>query len=89
MMSEFFHFQHILNRLFDNCIKLYWLDQFFLKYEGCGEGGGEGEGQIDPIHPRKNCSQKSSLIRVKDTRLKAFDVFKSKQKTDEVMFFYM
>ena len=24
MMSLFFHFQHTLNRLFSNCIKLYW-----------------------------------------------------------------
>ena len=24
MMSEFFHFQHTLNRLFNSCIKSYW-----------------------------------------------------------------
>ena len=24
MMSAFFHFQHTLNRLFNNCIKFYW-----------------------------------------------------------------
>ena len=24
MMSAFFHFQHTLDRLFNNCIKLYW-----------------------------------------------------------------
>ena len=24
MMSAFFHFQHTLNRLFKNCMKLYW-----------------------------------------------------------------
>ena len=24
IMSAFFHFQHTLNRLFNNCIKLYW-----------------------------------------------------------------
>ena len=40
MMSVFFHFQYALNRLSNNCIKLYWVilisDKFFLKYEGGG-----------------------------------------------------
>ena len=34
MMSAFFHLQHTLNRLFNDCIKLLILDKFFLKYEG-------------------------------------------------------
>ena len=36
MMSAFFHFQHNLNRLFNNCVELLILDKFFLKYEGQG-----------------------------------------------------
>ena len=54
-----------------------------------GAGGGRGRVKLTPSTPGKTALKKSSLIRVKDTRLKAFDVFKSKQKTDEVMFFYM
>ena len=37
MMSAFFYLQPTENRLFNNCVKLYWfmliLDKFFLKYD--------------------------------------------------------
>ena len=49
MMPAFFHFQHTLNRLFNNYIKT--LDKFFLKYDGVGS-------QIGPT-PRKNYPQKA------------------------------
>ena len=52
-------------------------------------GWGGGGVKLTPSTPGKTALKKSSLIRVKDTRLKAFDLFKSKQKTDEVMLFYM
>ena len=44
MMSTFFHFQFILNRLFNNCIVILILDKFFLKYEGGS--------QNDPPHEK-------------------------------------
>ena len=46
------HFQHNLNRLFKNCIKILILDKFFLKYEGGRE--------LDPPEEKLN------LIRVKN-----------------------
>ena len=72
MMSAFFHFQHTLNRLFNNCIKIDCLtiviDCLNRLFNNCIEvilildkfllkyGGGKG-GQIDP--PRKNYPQKA------------------------------
>ena len=49
MMPAFFHFQHNLNRLFNNYIKT--LDKFFLKYDGVGSQIGHT--------PRKNYPQKA------------------------------
>ena len=49
MMSAFFHFQHTLNRLFNNCIKSYWY-LFFLKY------------QIDPSPQEKLPSKSLPLL---------------------------
>ena len=58
IMSAFFHFQHTLNRCFNNWIKLYWYyisSSWNIKgYEGI---------QIDP-HSGKTTLKRSSLIRV-------------------------
>ena len=53
MISAFFHFQHTLNKLLSNCIKL--LDRFFLKYKG---------GSNYPPFPEETTIEKPSLIRV-------------------------
>ena len=60
MMSAFFQFQHTLNRLFNNYIKLY--DKFFMKYEGGL--------QIDPPPPpqEKATLKKPRLIKAKGLR---------------------
>ena len=57
MMSAFFHFQHTLNRLFNNL-----LDKFFWKYEGGGEMG-KGVGcQIDSPTRKKLTSKSPALL---------------------------
>ena len=58
MMSAFFQFQHTLNRLFNNYIKLY--DKFFLKYEGGSK--------LTPLLPlkKKLPSKSPDLLRLKD-----------------------
>ena len=61
MMPAFFHFQHTLNRLFNNCIVILILDKLFLKYEG-GEGGGV---KLTKPSPGKTTFKKPSFIRVK------------------------
>ena len=43
MRLSFFHFQHTLNRLFNNCMKLYIAIRKVLLETRNGEGG-----QIDP-----------------------------------------
>ena len=54
MSAFFFHFQHTLNRLFNNCITLHlYYNSSSLNMKG--EGGGA---QIDPS-PQKNLSSKS------------------------------
>ena len=57
MVSAFFHFQHTLNRLFNNCLKLYWC---YISSSWNMKGG-----QIDRP-PEKTTLRKPSLIRVKD-----------------------
>ena len=54
MSAFFFHFQHTLNRLFNNCITLHlYYNSSSLNMKG--EGGGA---QIDPS-PRKTYPQKA------------------------------
>ena len=69
MMSAFSHFWHTLNRLFNNCIKLYWnwISYFFLLeiLRGCGGRGGQFETHRPPPSPEKTTLKKPSLIRVK------------------------
>ena len=58
MMSAFFHYQHTVNRLFDNYIKLYWyLDKFFIEYE-------ELFLQINHPPPLKKLPSKTALRRI-------------------------
>ena len=58
MMLEFFQFQYTSNRLFCNCIKLYWyLDEFFLKY-----GGGV---KLTPLPEKKLPSKSPALLRLR------------------------
>ena len=58
MISAFFHFQHTLNRLFNNCIKLYWYSSSY-SWNMKGRGG--------YIPPEKTSLKKPSLFRVNDT----------------------
>ena len=62
MMSAFFEFQHILNRLFNNCIKFYWS---WITSSWNMKGGGRGSNWHPPHPPGKTTFKKSSLIRVK------------------------
>ena len=64
MMSAFFHFQHTLNRFFNNYILV--LDKFVLKYE-IWSGAGGVELPTPPPPPGKTTFKKVSLIRVKMT----------------------
>ena len=57
MMSAFFHFQHTLNRLFNNCIRLYW-------YYISSPWNMKGEGSNWPPlpFPRRKLSSKSPAL---------------------------
>ena len=57
-MSAFFHFQHTLNRLFNNCVVILILEKFFLKCEG-------GIKLTPSPPPAKITLKMPSLIRVK------------------------
>ena len=63
MMSAFFHFQHTLYRLFNNCIKLYW-------YQISSSWNMKGRSNWPPL-PGKTTLKKPSLIRV-NTNLSLF-----------------
>ena len=59
MMSTFFHFQHTSNKLFNNCIKLYYYytsSSWNMKW-----GGGDVRGKSNWTPPRKKYPQKALL----------------------------
>ena len=61
MMPAFFHFQHTLDRLFNNCINFYW-NSISFSWNRKEEGGGRGKLTLRP--PAKTTFKKPSLIRV-------------------------
>ena len=85
MMSAFFHFQHTLNGLFNNCIKLYW-------YQISSSWNMNGV-QIDlPPPPEKTTLKKPSLIRVNSLWTPDYTTFRYeyiiKYYTDIILFQY-
>ena len=53
--QHFYHFQPTINRLFNNCMKLYWFLLEIWKWRG-GEGGGS------KLTPRKKLSLRSPTL---------------------------
>ena len=53
-MSAFFNFEHTLNRLFNNCIKLCW-------YQISSSGNMKQVGELNLPTPEKNYPQKAQL----------------------------
>ena len=68
MMSAFLYFQITLNRLFKNCIKLYWYWDIDIKL--VFPAIWRGWGGIKLIHPEKTTVKKPSLIRVNNFSFK-------------------
>ena len=68
MMSSFFHFQHTLNRLLNNCIKLYWCyisfscNKFFLLYYRCWTGLYIDLRRYWNLHSEVRCSKSLQLL---------------------------
>ena len=58
MVSAYLHFQNTWNRLFNNCIKLYWYNFKDLRRKGGGV-------QIDKYLQEKSTFKKPSLNKVK------------------------
>ena len=59
-MSVFVHFQHTLNRLFNNSIKLYW---YYISFPWDMKGGSNWS-PPPPLPPEKTTLKKPSLLRV-------------------------
>ena len=82
MMSVFFHFQHTLDRLFNNCIKLYWYkisSSWKMK---------RGSNWPPPLPSQEKLPSKSPDLLGLRIQWRLSTILKTSKKVYEVMFFW-